>query len=221
MTKPIQPDPTAKAQVLRTWLMRNPRPKSIRVYSNDGREYDIPVKAGINWTEAATSILALNPDRVEVSDEDKLLRACAIADLIAKEEKQQAQAAAVSAAMTATDPETQRLIVFAELLQRSSDRAIEAIERTAGAAFDRMQGICDFLGTQATAATQSANELTVAVRNLLVQQAQEAVENANEKEQSPLEEMAANFLSGQKMAEAERAQQPNGKPNGNGNGKGH
>jgi hypothetical protein len=96
--------------------------------------------------------------------------------------------------------------VFAELLQRSSDRALEMVERTMGAAFDRMQGLCDSLATQATAAQQSANDLTIGIRNLLIQQAQDAVDeatNGGAGAAHPLETMAANFLGGATLAQAQ------------------
>jgi hypothetical protein len=207
--------------VLRSWLMRNPRPKGLRVFSKDGREYDIIVKPGASWTETAASILALHPERIEANSDDTLLRAVVVDELIAKEGKQEEARAAVSAAMNSTDPETQRLIVFAELLTRTSERAIECVERTCGSAFERMQLICDSLATQANAAQQSANELTVGIRNLLVQQAQEAVEQATTA-QSPFEKMAENFMAGQTLAQAGASTSgawtgsPGAKPNGKG-----
>lgn len=206
------------AAALRAWLMKPTRPSKLRVYAKDGREYDIQIKPNCSWAETATSICSLDPERIEaMGEDDKLIRASVVAALVQQIETAAKQTQAASAAMQSSDPETQRLIVFAELLQRSSDRALEMVERTMGAAFDRMQGLCDSLATQATAAQQSANDLTVGIRTLLIQQAQDAVDLANNggQQQSPLETMAANFLGGAQLGQAqtaaENAAQTNGK----------
>lgn len=203
MPAPNIPETTA---ALRSWLMKPTRPTKLQVTAKDGREYDIQIKPNCSWAETASSICSLEPERVEALDEaGKLIRAVVVASLVQAVEVAAKQTAAASAAMASTDPETQRLIVFAELLQRSSDRALEMVERTMGAAFDRMQGLCDSLATQATAAQQSANDLTVGIRNLLIQQAQDAVDEANNGGPAahPLETMAANFLGGATLAQAQ------------------
>jgi hypothetical protein len=200
------PNISDAAAAIRTWLMKSPRPKSLRVYGKDGREYDITIKPNSAWAETASSICSLDPERIEANGEDeKLVRACVVAALVQAEQKEVQQTAAVSAAMQSADPETQRLIVFAELLARSAERAIEMVERTTGSAFDRMQGICDALAAQASAAQQSANDLTVGIRNLLIQQAQDVVDQATNREESPLEKLAGNFLAGAEMGKAENA----------------
>lgn len=196
------------AAALRAWLMKPTRPTKLRVYAKDGREYDIGIKPNCSWAETATSICSLDPERIEaMGEDDKLIRASVVASLVQAVAKEETRAVAVSAAMQSQDPETQRLIVFAELLQRTSDRALEMVERTSGAAFDRMQGICDALAAQATAAQQSANDLTVGIRNLMIQQAQDALDQANDGEPKthPLETMAANFLGGAQLREAQTA----------------
>lgn len=192
---------------VRSWLMKPVRPSSLRVFATDGREYDITIKPNCSWAETATSICSLSPERIEANGDDgKLLRAAEVSSLVAKVEQAAAQTVATSQAMQSADPETQRLIVFAELLSRSSDRAIEMVERTTGQAFDRLQGFCDMLAVSATAAQQSANELTVGIRNLLIQQAQDVVDQANQvSEESPLEKLANNFMAGQAAKEAENA----------------
>lgn len=203
MPAPNIPETTA---ALRSWLMKPVRPSKLQVYAKDGREYDIQIKPNCSWAETASSICSLDPERVEALGEDgKLLRATVVASLVQAVEQAAKQTAAVSAAMQSSDPETQRLIVFAELLQRTSDRALEMCERTQGAAFDRMQGICDSLAAQATAAQQTANDLTVAIRSLLIQQAQDAVDeaNANPAPTNSLETLASNFLAGATMGQAQ------------------
>jgi hypothetical protein len=212
-TTPLRPEMTERAVVVRAWLMRNPRPATLRVYASTGQEYDITIKPGAAWSETAMSILSLDPERIEATDKDgQLVRAVVVADIMAKAEKaqqaQQTQAATV-AALQSSDPETQRMLAFATLIAAAHDRATAAIENTVAAAFERLQLICDSLASQANASTQSANELSVAIRNLLVQQAQEALTEA-QGAHSPLEQMAANFMSGQQLAAAEQ-KPPNGK----------
>jgi hypothetical protein len=194
---------------IRTWLMKAPRPELLRVYARDGREFDVTIEQGTAWIETANSVAALDPEKLEATAGDgRLLRACLVADLIKKEATQEQQRQATHTAMTATDPETQRLIVFAELLERAHQRSTDAIEHTVNVAFTQLQEICSSLAAQATAAHASANELSVAIRTLMIQQAQELVEHANAETTppaSPLEQFASNFLSGKAAADAEAA----------------
>lgn len=205
------------AAKLRTWLMLNPRPSALRVYGSDGKEYDVLVRNGAPWSETATSIIALNPERVEANDDKgKLIRACDVAELLKKEERKEEQRAAVERAMAIADPETQRLIVFAELLKQHSEECLRTVRETTGQAFAQVQEICSTLSQQATAAQSAANELTVGIRNLIIQHAHEIAERDREQPApSPLEQLAGNFLNGAQLAEAEKAAtQQAAKPNG-------
>lgn len=206
------------AALIRTWIMRAPRPALIRVYAKDGREFDITIKPGQAWLDTAVSIAALEPERLEAMGADEMLiRATVVSDLVKKAETSEKQEQATEVAMQATDPETQRIIVFARLLERAHDRSTTAIENTVNVAFTKLQEICGSLAEQAQAAQQSANDLAVGIRSLLIQQAQEAATAAAEPAVSPLEQLAGNFLSGQRAAEATKQQpEANGaaKPNG-------
>jgi len=205
---------------IRTWCLKSPRPTSLRVYGTDGREHDVEIKQGTSWSDAAVSIAALLPERLEAyTAEGKLIRAVPVADLIRKEEQQVQQQAATFSAMSTTDPETQRMIVFAELLERAYAKAYESSNQTIQVAFTQLQEFSANLAAQASAAVESANNLSVGIRNLLVQQAQEAVESASAPETSPMEQLAANFLSGQQLAQAQaQGAAANGAANGKTNG---
>jgi hypothetical protein len=202
--------------------MRAPRPESVRVYAKDGKEFDAEIKPGTAWSETATTIAALDPERLEALTVDgRLLRATLISDLVKKETVAAVQQAATHTAMQSTDPETQRMIVFAELIERAYGRAYDSSQVTVQVAFQQLQEISNNLAQQATAAQGSANELTLAIRNLLLEQARQAVEEANETPPaptSPLEEFATNFLSGAKMREAETAAASTPATNGKSNG---
>lgn len=204
-----------RAGAIRTWLMKAPRPVSLRVYSTDGKEYDVELKQGAAWTETATNVAALLPQRIEASSQDgKLLRAVIVDTLFAKEEAAAQQAAASFVAMQSTDPETQRMICFATLLERAHDRATEAIRDTVLQAFSMQREIADSLAQQAATERATANELTAGIRNLLVQQAQEAADAITEQAQSPLERMAESFMTGKNAAaatDAATAKPTNGK----------
>ncbi len=205
------------AALIRTWIMKNPRPTLIRVYAKDGREFDVAIKAGQAWLDTAVSIAALEPERLEaMSAEETLLRASFVADLIKKDGEAAKQEAATEVAMQASDPETQRLIVFARLLERAHDRSTTAIENTVNVAFTKLQEICDSLAQQASAAQESSNNLAVGIRSLLIEQAQEAATAASEPQVSPLEQLAGNFLSGQRAAEATQTAPANGAAKSNG-----
>jgi hypothetical protein len=200
--------------------MRSPRPAALRVYAKDGREFDIPIKAGQAWLDTAVSIAALEPERIEAMTADEtLLRATVVSDLLKKAETAEKADAATEVAMQASDPETQRLIVFARLLERAHDRSTTAIENTVNVAFTKLQEICGSLADQASAAQDSANSLAVGIRQLLIEQAQDAATSAAQApEEGPLEKLASNFLSGQRAAEATQQQpaQTNGQAKSNG-----
>jgi hypothetical protein len=198
--------PKDKAAVIRTWLMKAPRPNSVRIFAKDGREYDVEIKSGAAWSDTAVSIAALEPVRMEAnSNEGKLLRAVVVDTLLDKEEAAQQHQQTVFQAFQSSDPETQRIIVFAQLIERAHDRATNAIQETIGVAFGKLQEICDSLATQAATDRGSANELTLGIRQLLVQQAQEAADRLVEPETSPLEKMAESFMSGQQLAASQGA----------------
>jgi hypothetical protein len=193
--------PADRAAAIRTWLMKAPRPASLRVYATDGKEYDVELKQGAAWSDTATNVAALLPQRIEATSQDgKLLRAVIVDTLFAKEEAAAQQAAASFLAMSSSDPETQRMICFATLLERAHDRATEAIRETVVQAFSMQREIAESLAQQAATERGNANELTVGIRNLLVQQAQEAADLIHDKETSPLERMAESFISGQQLA---------------------
>lgn len=210
-----------RAAAIRLWCLKAPRPSSLRVYGKDGREHDVEIKPGTSWSDAAVSISALGPDRLEAYTLDgKLIRAVPVDDLIRKEETQQAQQAATFSAMQTSDPETQRMIVFAELLERAYAKAYDSSQQTVQVAFTQLQEICGSLAEQASASHAAANELSMGIRNLLVQQANEAVETAgNADPPSPMEQLAANFLTGQQMAKVEAGAPTNGAPKSKPNGK--
>lgn len=197
--------PTDRAAAIRTWLMRAPRPAALQVVGTEGKEYDVKLKQGEPWSAVAISVAALNPERIEaLSTEGNLLRACVVSDLVAKDEKSEQLKQSAFLAMSATDPETQRLIVFAELLQRTADKAIDCVAATYGTAFDRLAALAESAERRADTQAASAMELSIAIRNLMIEHAQETVDNATPKpEPSPLEQLASNFMAGASAAQAE------------------
>lgn len=204
--------PTDLSAALRTWLMKAPRPVALRVYTTEGREHDVELRQGEPWSSIAVSVAALKPERIEaLSREGNMLRACVVSDLVAKEEKAAEMKQSAFVAMTATDPETQRLIVFAELLQRTADKAIDAVERNSSAAYERLLALAEAAERRADIQAESATQLSVAIRNLMIEHAQETIDAAKTEEDDPLKQMARNFLGGQAAAEAEAQSKPNGK----------
>lgn len=212
--------PTDVATALRTWLMKAPRPVKLEVYSSDGGERDVELRQGEPWSSIAVSVAALKPERIQaLSKEGNLLRACVVSDLVQKEENAAALKQSAFVAMSATDPETQRIIVFAELLTRIADKAIDAVERNSSAAYERLLGLAESAERRADTQAESAMQLSIAIRNLMIEHAQETIDHAKEQPENPLEQMAANFVAGQAAAEAEAAASGAGKqakPNGKG-----
>lgn len=61
--------------VLRSWLLKAPRPVSLRVTTGDDKQI-MPISPGESWASIAKSVVAMTPDLVEaLDDKAQLLRA--------------------------------------------------------------------------------------------------------------------------------------------------
>lgn len=107
-------------KVLRSELVKQPRPAKIVVTTEDDEQQEVrgAGKSGVTWAAVSRTILALNPKMVSLFDESgALLRAVnAESSLVETPERAAAPTLPASIAHLHSDPETARLVHFANLL---------------------------------------------------------------------------------------------------------
>lgn len=134
---------------LRSTLVKQPQPARILVRTQDGEDHDVAGagKGGRTWAAVARTIMALEPELVQLFDEQGTLLRAVHKDQ-ANVDAPTSPAAVYSASPLHADPETARLVHFANLLadawrfstgiafqkivelqQQQTDRAIAAENR--------------------------------------------------------------------------------------------
>jgi hypothetical protein len=202
---------------IRTWLMANPRPVSIRVKPADGSETRIvDVSPGVTWSALADSVHALDPELLEALDgEGKISRVARPEeepDEGEAETTEQTQVAAnVSAAVANADAETQRLLVFGQLLA-------QAYRHSTDVAFERMVALFEACNRRSETLERSLDAMT-RLLNRAVREQYDAASTAlaNVPEEGGLGGLISAFLQGKAKAEVEQA--INGATNGTTAGK--
>lgn len=147
---------------LRTWLLKQPRPSTLRIVAGDGTSHKLVCPEGVRWTEVAASVMALQPDAIEAfSDDGNLLRAVRPDEEQDEEEEEESEddkrAAEVIDVPANADPESQRLIIFARLIS-------DAYRHSADVAFDKLAALFD-----AVVHRSEAQEKTISALDRLMQ----------------------------------------------------
>jgi hypothetical protein len=134
---------------IRSWLMSQPRPTTVRVVALDGQSHTIEM-ANVSFVNVAETLLALEPDKLEAIGADgKLLRAVRPAEQGPPEPSEQDKALD---AFATSDPETTRVIIFARLIS-------DAYRHSTETAFDRMVSLFEAVNRRSEALEKSL-ELT-------------------------------------------------------------
>jgi hypothetical protein len=104
-------------KALRSELVKQPQPARILVRTEDGDEKEVACagKSGRTWVAVARTIMALGPELVQLFDEQGTLLRAVNADQSTVEVPATAAAAGYSTPLH-SDPETARLVHFANLL---------------------------------------------------------------------------------------------------------
>lgn len=135
---------------LRSTLVKQPQPARILVRTQDGEDHDVAGagKGGRTWAAVARTIMALEPELVQLFDDQGTLLRAVHKDQANVDAPPAAAGATYSASPLHADPETARLVHFANLLadawrfstgiafqkivelqQQQTDRAIAAEQR--------------------------------------------------------------------------------------------
>lgn len=184
------------AKALRTWLIQQPRPASVRATSADGVPNAIAIDPAASWVATAESIAALDPTLVEaLDDKGTILRAKKAADLD-PEGATNAGTAGYAARARSDDPETQRLIVFAGLLA-------EAYKHSNEIAFARLVDMFDAVNKRSEALEKSLATSERIMRKTWEDSVLQRAEG--EGSGSLLEQLIAGYAQGQMQGKAEKA----------------
>lgn len=198
------------AKAVRYWLMRRPRPTFVRVVV--GKEVsEMTFDSRTSFARTAESLEAMDADRLEALDaERRLIRATKPAELdddddeaAAAEAEPEAPPAPVGA--VATDPETARFVLVANLIS-------EAYKHSTEVAFSKLAEITDRM----TRRTESTERTIESLRRFMLAEAQEKLEDAAEREPGLLEQLAGAVAGGIQLGKDGAATAPAAPTNGKG-----
>jgi len=181
---------------LRGWLLRQPRPTTVKVVTLDDQHHEVSIDPGVSWMALAQSIHALSPDRIEAYDKDgKVLRA--VRPLEATAGPEHIGTAAPLVLPPGSDPQAVLLLHFADLLAGAYRHSTEV-------AFERLVGLFEAVNARSESLERSLDT----THKLLRRAYQEQIDAEPPAEKGDLlQEMVQGFVSATQHA-----------PNGNGNG---
>jgi hypothetical protein len=192
---------------LRGWLLRQPRPVTIRIVTPDQQHHELTIDG--SWQSAAESVLALGPELVQALDgQGKLLRAVRPAEEARDQPGSSPSTVASTPLPPNADPQTVMLSHFADLLAAAYRHSTEV-------AFDRMVSLFEAVNRRSEALERSLDT----THRLLRKAWEEQVAAAADKETDPLTEMVGAFMGGQQAGASEtHPSASNGAANGSAKG---
>lgn len=183
------------AVLIRKFLLKMPRPSSIRMRVNDEQQL-MTIPGNPHWGEIAESVDALEPTVIEVLDKNggmlRVAKAEQFDDTLV-EDKQASSRAAQN--RVAFDAETARFIKVAELLADA--------HKFSEIAFDKLVGIVNSVTQNNERKDKFIDSMQRAYSRVLEENAELATSGADGN-QDPMEMMAHLFFSGAMQAQQER-----------------
>ncbi len=173
------------AREIRAWLLRQPRPATLRVRSADGADHELEIGSQ-SWAQVAESVEALEPEVIEALDTNgKLLRATRPAD----EAERPTSAPSVPArSVGAVAPEH---ALFAEFARHLA----EAYRHSTEVAFERIVSLFDAMNQRSEAADR-ARELIYKHQIRDLEERVEAAGGQLPEQSDPLSAMIQAFAGG-------------------------
>jgi hypothetical protein len=195
-------------KAIRYWLMRRPRPTFVRVVV--GKEVsEMTFDSRTSFARTAESLEAMDADRLEALDaERKLIRATKPAELDDAEqeaEPEEPEAPPPPVGAVASDPETARFVLVANLLA-------DAYKHSTEVAFSKLAEITDRM----TRRTESTERTIESLRRFMLAEAQDKLEEAAEREPSLIEQLAGAVAGGIQLGKDGAAPAAPAAPNGKG-----
>lgn len=195
---------------LRTFLMRHPRPSTVRIQTLDGEEKAIAIDGRLPWVQIAGYVESLEPESLECLDADgRVLRGTLVADLEeggAGDDGLAVPGLAAAQPLTARmkppdDPQSAQLVLFAQLLA-------DAYRHTTDVAFDKMISLFEQVNKRYELTEKALDRLHKTVERLTEQRITRAEQ---EPDDLTLSDLAQAWQGG--MAQHDPAPQPQ-RPNG-------
>ena len=186
---------------IRGWLLRQPRPATLRVVTEDDRHHEVNVTGSVSWAAIAKSIHALDPALIEAyDDKGKLIRAVKPQDDDDDEDGEKREASPLVIPQ-GTDPQSIMLIHFADLLA-------SAYRHSTDVAFERLTSLFEAVNRR----SESLERSLESTHRLLRKVVQEQVEAAPEDEKKDLiTEMVEGFAAAAAQNGAANGAPTNGK----------
>lgn len=184
---------------MRSFLIRQPNPATIRLTVREGETKDIVPKRRQSWSKIAETIVAFAPELVECLDEQaNIIRA------VRPQSTPELSDAPDPPKIISEDPETARLTHFANLLHR-------AYEHSTIVAFSKLIELVERLDARAEAVEARLERAETAYRRQVQSQLDDAFNRADEllaegeqQQGSELHQMASAFLQAASGAKPKR-----------------
>jgi hypothetical protein len=198
-------------RVLRSELVKQPRPAKIIVTTEDDEQQEVrgAGKSGVTWAAVSRTILALNPKMVSLFDESgALLRAVNADSGTVETPGPSAASIPASIAHLHTDPETARLVHFANLLA-------DAYKFATGVAFTKIAELSQHATDRMVALEGRLERAESNYRREMQERIEDAFDEADairdaakrgdaEGAQSILDELIKGFMNGASDAKGEK-----------------
>lgn len=204
----------ARMRAIRNWLLQQPRPHSVRVTTGD-EDHSIEI-GHQKWAAVATSIDALEPDKLEALDEkNKLIRACRVEQLEVNEDE--ADDTPASDKKDAKRAEREQAAIVAaqtEMMREFARLLADAYKHSTSVAFEKLAEICNIFAKRG----DSLEKSLAATERLLRRAYDEAALGGDQEggEPSLLESFMNAFMAGKEQggaAPSNGARKTNGKGN--------
>ena len=193
---------------LRNWLMKSPRPDTVRITFEDEEQRIISRPGLTTWKEVAETISALNPMLIEAIAKDGSTQRATKASEISTEVRQRDNDRIQAPAVLATDPESARLCYVADIIHRAyqhaTDVAFEKVIQANDTCFTRMAEIVQRV-VDRSEVLERKYERAEAERNREIREhIEDALAAAEEKgEMGPISGLLQSFVGGMQLGSKE------------------
>lgn len=195
-----------QSDTIRKWLLQKPRADVVRVVNSEGESEDIATTGNVRWRSIAETIDALEPMRVEAVAGGKLLRALKLKSAPEIEIEQPKKAAGSNIEIPNIlheDPETARLMHFADLLFRSQMFATEV-------AFEKLTQLVDLILQRMATVEAKLDRTEQDYQDEVDGRIQDAYDNIAKEGDSSKTDILSSFLGGMGMNQPKTPTKPNG-----------
>lgn len=197
-----------EATQIRTWLLAQPKPASVRLSCADDQTHEMEVVPGGSWARLAESIAAMEPVRIDALDaKGKLIRAVKPAEHQEHEDDDELEQGVAPAAkgnpLAGDDAETRRFRLVAELIA-------QAYRHSTDVAFNKMTDMFGAMNHRADALAASLETTNKMLRKAYDDQLQAQIDAANseialENKKDGLDEIIGAVVTSAVQGQADRA----------------